>query len=160
MTKFEIKGASRETAEDVVHVVYANNKDEAMRKANAAGVLVSEINELGVEETKVIKTTSNPALARYVNRSMTNESASDKINRKLAFAVADLNAVLFLLICLFGLYRGWGLIYENWGKDNSAVAMGIATPVFAFLIGIWICGFTAIMCSLHRDVKHLTDSTP
>ena len=79
---------------------------------------------------------------------------------KLAFAVADLNAVLFVLICLSGLFAGWKLIYENWEKNNSAIAMGIATPVIAFLIGIWICGFTAIICSIHRDVKHLRDSTP
>ena len=159
MSKFEIKGASRETAEDVVLFIDANNKDEAMRKANASGVLVSEIKEIQVEEPKVIKTTSNPALARYMIRRR-NETASDKINRKLAFAVADLNAVLFVLICLSGLFAGWKLISENWEKNDSAIAMGIATPVIAFLIGIWICGFTAIICSIHRDVKHLRDSTP
>ena len=159
MSKFEIKGASRETAEDVVLFIDANNKDEAMRKANASGVLVSEIKQIEVEDPKVLKTTSNPALARYMIR-RTNEKASDKINRKLAFAVADLNAVLFVLICLAGLFSGWKLIYENWEKSNSAIAMGIATPVIAFLIGIWICGFTAIICSIHRDVKHLRDSTP
>ena len=158
MAKFEIKGASRETAEDVVHVIYADNKTEAMRKANAAGVLVSEIKE--IEELNVIKTTNNPALARYTNQAMTNEKASEKINRKLAFAVADMNAVLFVIICLSGLYTGWRLIYENWGTNDSAVAMGIAAPILAFLIGIQICGFTAIICSIHRDVKHLRDSTP
>jgi len=155
MSKFEIKGASRETAEDVVLFIDANNKDEAMRKANASGVLVSEIKEIQVEEPKVIKTTSNPALARYMIR-RTNETASDKINRKLAFAVADLNAVLFVLICLSGLFAGWRIIQN--GTHESAVAMGIATPIVAFLIGIQICGFTAIICSIHRDVKHLAET--
>ena len=157
MSKFEIKGASRETAEDVVLFINANNKDEAMRKANASGVLVSEIKQIEVEDPKVLKTTSNPALARYMIR-RTNEKASDKINRKLAFAVADLNAVLFVLICLSGLFAGCKLIYESWGINNYLVAMGIVTPIIAFLIGIQICGFTAIICSIHRDVKHLAEA--
>jgi hypothetical protein len=160
MRKFRIKGASRETAEDVVLFINANNKDEATRKANASGVLVSEIKEIEVEEPKVLKTTSNPALGRYINKRRRNETASDKINRKLAFAVADLNVVLFVLICLSGLFAGCKLIYESWGINNYLVAMGIVTPIIAFLIGIQICGFTAIICSIHRDVKHLRDSTP
>ena len=158
MSKFEVKGASRETAEDVVFFIDAKNKDEAMNKANASGVLVSEIKE--IDELNVINTTNNPALARYTNQAMTNEKASEIINRKLAYAVADMNVVLFVLICLSGLYTGWRLIYENWGTNDSAVAKGILTPILAVLIGIQICGFTAIICSIHRDLKHLRDSTP
>jgi hypothetical protein len=161
MRKYQVKGARRDTAEDVSVVVDAESEQDAAQKANASGILVHQITELEELKQNEITPSSNPALARYVNKQMSPMSMTTRINRWLANAAAELNVIIFFLICLAGVIIG-GLLIKNGlanERDTTNVLLGFMVIISSFVCGIFICGVLAMLSSIHHDVKHISEST-
>jgi hypothetical protein len=158
MGEYEIKGAMRDTAEDVVVTIFAENEEEAARKANASGILITKISDKEMERHhqveddmeqlgyRVVKSSTNPTQAR------SGMTMTDRINRWLAKSVAEINGILFLFICLGAFLYGGSVVM----KGHYALGMSIIGGTI--LLGVMIFGVTAIFCSIHRDVNLLSDN--
>ena len=108
MSKFKVKGALRETAEDVEVIVEASSYKEAVRAANKMGILVSDV--LAIEET--VQKRHEPSVA------LTAPPDSKKKSKVKTIVIISIAAILLFSCMLSTLIPAIGRVTSD-SKDSK-----------------------------------------
>ena len=114
-------------------------------------------------EEKKVKSRSASDHLRSLSKTRINSTMkwTDKVNFWLAKTVAELNGYLFILICLCGFIAG-GLqlvqidLQAGAGQFFLRVFLCTAMILSSILGGILACGYTAIICSMHKSLNQMS----
>lgn len=131
MTEFRVKGALKETAEDVEIIVEASSYKDAEGKANKMGILVSDVLTVDTQDSS----TDTPHIEKELIENLRTkqvESNDAKIKAKQRAKVACYLMLITLL----------GMLAANFVTD--------ATPDQIGLVGGWLIFLFGIMWLLNR----------
>lgn len=131
---------------------------EATMKTASINLIKEKVAADAAKKKAKSRAASDQLRALSNKRTSANMKWTDRVNLWLAKTVAELNGLLFIMICLSGVVIGVVLLVQA-DREQFFFTGSISTLIIlgSILLGIMLCGFTAIMCSMHKSLGQMSN---